>query len=247
MNRFALILKSLDQAIPLEDLQAASVAVPSIAREDCPRMHRLMAGILHQGMSHGVATQFQLALQKLGHETEIVPQHDVRALPSDFTIQRLSTESDPLIARDSFDRVQYRSKAEMAFVAAAVLDDEELVQRSVFKTEWESVRGGAIAHSKLVRQAKLQPKRLLRIDLFFLTEPYRLRLAAAESGRFFLNEQAVELRRPESISAAFALLETLLPADRQFLRRGDDRPFGYQMYESTLRWCFYRLNQDACF
>jgi hypothetical protein len=246
-TKYSVLLRSLDQEIPLRDLEEASTLVPSVARADCLRIHRLLAGILIQGLAHQEALAFRNGLAARGHQVDVVEDARVPRLPSDYACQRVVCLEDRLCFSDAMGRDQFIGWDEMLFLAGAVVTrtqiGTELVQR---------LRGGGRYPFtyEVERRAIERVARAVRMDFFFGRPPYRLRMEAGEVARFFVNDRPVQLRDPHMVAWAFHYFRGRVPSASRLNNHiqcdtPENQCVPFAVYEEEIRWRFFRLREPG--
>lgn len=246
---FSVIQRTLDQDIPLADLEEASVSVPSIARADCLRIHRLMAGILVSGLARQEALAFRNGLAARGHEVDVVEDARLPRLPPDFACQRVRCVEDRLCFSDAMGRDQFVGLDELLFVAGAVITRVRMASEEVRRLRARGVRGGPLT-LVIDRQAVERIQRAVRLDFFFGRSPYRLRLEAGQTARFFVNDQAVQLREPSMVAWAFHFVRSRAPAGCRVnhhiqCAEPEHQCVPFAVYEEEIRWRFFRLREGT--
>lgn len=242
---FSVLQRSLEQTITLAQLQEASMHVPTIARADCIRIHKLLAGIFISRLSRPEALAFQRGLTSQGHETDVTEDSLLPPMPSGMRSMRVSRTDRELHFRDFMDRVTIIPLDEVLFVAAACIEDTGLKRHTTTKR----VDIGRGVHMN-VDESHLRetPERSVRIDVFFSLAPHRFSLSAADSTRFFVQDQPIYLRKPEMIAWAFQKVRSWAPAECRLNRHiHHEQPLGSRVatiaYEEEIRWRFYRLRE----
>lgn len=244
---YSVIQRSLDQPITLQQLEEASMHAPMIARADCIRIHKLLAGIFISRLPHPEALAFQRGLAAQGHEADVIEDSLLPALPSGMRAMRVSRVDRELHFRDFMDRVTLIPLDEVLFVAAACIEDQTLARTTT--TEQVHIGRGVTVPMQETRLRDV-PDRLVRIDIFFSRAPHRMSLSAGDATRFFVQDQAVYLRKPEIIAWAFQKVRSWAPADCRLNRLiHHEHPLQHRVptavYEEEIRWRFYRLRQPS--
>jgi len=244
---YSVLQRSLEQTITLQQIEEASMVVPTIARADCRRIHRLLAGIFISRLSRAEALAFQRGLAAQGHETDVVEDSLLPPLPSGMRSMRVSRIDRELHFRDFMDRVTIIPLDEILFIAAGCIEDTRSKRQTV-TTHVNVGRGGTIP----VDETRLREvaERSVRIDIFFSRAPHRFSLNAGEATRFFVQDQPVYLRKPEVIAWAFQKVRGWAPAECRLNRDvHNEQPLGRRIplvaYEEEIRWRFYRLREQA--
>jgi hypothetical protein len=246
-STYSVIQCNLDETVTLQQLEAASMHAPSIARADCPRIHRMLAGIYISRLPHPEALAFQRGLAAQGLQAEVVADSLLPALPTGMRAMRVSRIDDELHFRDFMDRPTVIPFEEILFIAAACIEDTTL-ERTITLKEVNVGRGISMS----IPETRLRdvPDRLVRIDIFFSRAPHRLTLSAADATRFFVQDQPVYLRKPEVIAWAFQMVRGWAPAECRINRHiRHDHPLQHrvptEVYEEEIRWRFHRLREQA--
>ena len=244
---FSLIQRSLDETVTLQQLEEASTQVPTIARADCIRIQRLLAGIFISRLSHPEALAFRRGLAMQGIEADVVEDSQLPALPSGMRSMRVSRIDRELHFRDFMDRRTIIPLDEVLFIAGACIEDSRLKRHTVTQ-QVHIGRGVTIP----VDESRLREKaeRSARIDIFFSRAPHRFSLSAAEATRFFVQDQAIYLRKPDLIAWAFQKVRGWAPADCRLNRHiHHEQPLSRRVplisYEEEIRWRFHRLRHPA--
>jgi len=244
---YSVIQRTLDKPVTLTQLEEASMHAPSIARADCLRIHRLLAGIYISRLPLAEAIAFQRGLAAQGHEADVVVDALLPALPSGMRSMRVARIDDRLHFRDFMERETVIPLSEVLFIAAACIEDKG-VERTTITRDVHIGRGVHVP----MPETRLRdvPERSARIDIFFSRAPHRLSLSAADATRFFVQDQAVYLRKPEIIAWAFQKVRGWSPADCRLNRHiHHDHPLQHRfptaVYEEEIRWRFYRLREAS--
>lgn len=230
-----------------EQLEEASVHAPSIARADCIRMRERLAGIFISRLPYEEAMAFQRGLAGQGIETDVVPDPALPALPAGMRSIRVNRIDDDFHFRDFMDRLTVIPRDELLFLAAGCIEDPRLkhTTRTVMNRS-----GNGIAFPIQESQLRTITERSVRVDVFFVRPPHRFSFNAGEATRFIIGDEPVYLHKPESIARAFREVRCWLPAENRtngLIRLaqplGRRVPFG--VYESEIRWRFYRLRESG--
>ncbi len=244
---FSVIQRQLGRAITREQLEEASMHVPTITRADCVRIHQLLAGIVISRISQHEAMAFVRGLATQGIEADVVADAELPALPNGMRSMRVSRDGDAFHFRDFMDRLTVIQRNELLFIAGGCIEDSRL------KRENQTVMTPS-AHGVVIpiQESRLRTtaERSARVDVFFGRSPYRFSLSSGESTRFFVQEQPIYLRKPEMIAWAFQKVRSWAPADSRInsLIRLDQplsRRVPMSVYEEEIRWRFYRLRASA--
>ena len=249
MSSYSLLQLSLDQSISREALEDASVAVRSIARGDCARLHRELFGILMSGLERPEAETFQAELKRRSFPTQLVVDENLPQLHEPFTVQRLEVKGEVLLFTDFMGRIQTRPLTDLVFLAGGFLRHPE------FKSNWElrlspskSIRGGA-PHLDIEKQSWEEQELGFHLDFFFWAAPNRLRLALAGNTAIFYQGQPIRLKNTDGLLQMMTDLLTLLPKERVNggLKRPNAEPFypSARCYEEEICWHFHRLKASA--
>jgi len=240
---YSVIQRSLEQKITRAQLEEASTHVPTIARTDCVRIHKLLAGIFISRISHQEALAFQRGLAAQGHEADVVEDAQIPPLPPGMRSMRVSRVDRELHFRDFMDRPTVIPLDEILFVAGGCIEDSRL-KRHTHITYVHTGRGGRmpVEESHLRQHAE----RSARIDIFFTRHPYRFSLSAGEATRFFVQDQPIHLRNSELIAWAFQKVRGWLPVTSRHnslihLDQPLSRRVPMSVYEEEIRWRFHRL------
>ena len=245
MKTYSLLQRSLDQSIDLESLEAATVAIPSIARADCRRIHRELFGIMLCGLERGEAETLRVELSRRNFPTDLVADDDLPVLREPFTIQRFDIDGLDLVFADALGHVQTRPLADLEFLAAGFM--ERLSRKSVLVADGNTVHDPHLPRdSPLEIRYREEAVREFRLDFFFATEPARLRCMLNENNVLFYNDQSLRLRHTDELLGMIRGLNEMLPPSRsnQGLKRTDTTTFypNLHCYEREIRWHFHRLD-----
>lgn len=246
-STFSVIQRSLDQKISLHQLEEASMQVPTIARADCRRIHNLLAGIFISRLSHPEALAFQRGLAAQGHQTDVVDDAQLPSLPPGMRSMRVSRIGNELHFRDFMDRLTLIPLDEILFISGGCIEHNRSKRQTVTTYVYGGRGGTTPVEESRIREFT---ERSARIDLFFSRAPHRFSLNAGESTRFFLQDQSIYLRKPETITWAFEQARSWAPANCR-LNRDIHRtqPLANRSpiiaYEEEIRWHFYQLRQQA--
>jgi len=244
---YSVLQRSLEQTVTLHQLEEASVHVPTIARADCIRIHRLLAGIFISRLSRPEALAFQRGLAAQGHEADVVEDSQLPPLPSGMRSMRVSRIDRDLHFRDFMDRLTIIPLDEVLFIAGACIEDSRM-KRHTITQQVHIGRGVTIPMDETRLQQKAE--RSARIDIFFSPAPHRFSLNAAEATRFFVQDQPIYLRKPDLIAWAFQKVSSWSPAEcRLNSHLHNEHPLGNRVpmiaYEEEIRWRFYRLREQT--
>lgn len=244
---FSVLQRSLEQTVTLRQLEEASMHVPTLARADCIRIHKLLAGVFISRLSRPEALAFQRGLAAQGHETDVVEDSLLPPLPSGMRSMRVARVDRELHFRDFMDRATIVPLDEVLFIAAACIEDTGLKRH----TETKRVHIGRGVYMNMDEtRLRENPERSVRIDIFFSRAPHRFSLNAADATRFFVQDQAIYLRKPDLIAWAFQKVRGWAPAGCRLNRHIHlDQPLGSRVatvtYEEEIRWRFYRLREQT--
>lgn len=253
METYSLLVEELDQWIDRDALEAASDMVPSIARADCPRLHRELFGVLASGLSHADAMAFRIALRERGFAVNVVADDEVPVLPESYGMQRVVYHGEVLIFTDAMGRMEVRPLADLVFAAGGKMDKAKVKFTMMVETPLESSLEYqmlnkweyAVEPRMGEQRSSVATERHFRVDYFFASEPHRLSMHLAQDGAFFFQDQAVRLAKPETCQNVLAETRKLLPDAR--LNSGITRPElslvypSQHAYEKEIRWHFHRL------
>jgi len=244
---YSVLQRSLEQTVTLHQLEEASVHVPTIARADCIRIHRLLAGIFISRLSRPEALAFQRGLAAQGHETDVVEDSQLPPLPTGMRSMRVSRIDRELHFRDFMDRLTIIPLDEVLFIAGACTEDSHLKRQSI--TQQVHIGRGVTVPMNESRLRE-QTERTARIDIFFSRAPHRFSLSAAEATRFFVQDQPIYLRKPDVIAWAFQKTRSWAPAEcRLNSHIHSEQPLGNRVplmaYEEEIRWRFHRLREQT--
>jgi hypothetical protein len=242
---YSVIQRDLEETVTLQQLEEASTHVPTIARADCIRIHKLLAGIYLSRLSHPEALAFQRGLALQGLQADVVADSLLPALPTGMRAMRVSRIDRDLHFRDFMDRPTLIPYEEILFVAAACIEDTALERTTTLK-DVNIGRGVTMA----IPESRLHsvPDRSVRIDIFFTRAPHRMTLSAGDATRFFVQDQPVYLWKPEVIALAFQMVRGWSPAECRLNRHiHHEHPIQHrvtsEVYEEEIRWRFYRLRE----
>ena len=244
---YSVIQRDLNEVVTLRQLEEASTHVPTIARADCIRIHKLLAGIYISRLSHPEALAFQRGLALQGLQADVVADSLLPALPTGMRAMRVSRIDRDLHFRDFMDRPTFIPHEEILFIAAACIEDITL-ERTTTTTTVDI--GHQVSMPFTESRLRSVPERCVRIDIFFTRAPHRMTLSAGDATRFFVQDQPVYLRKPEVIAWAFQMVRGWAPAECRLNRHIHlDHPIQHRVpsavYEEEIRWRFYRLREGA--
>ncbi len=246
-STYSVIQRSLEQSVTLQQLEEASMQVPTIARADCIRIHRLLAGIFISRLSRPEALAFQRGLAGQGIESDVVRDAQLPPLPSGVRSMRVWQEERAIHCRDVMERVTVLPVAEILFIAAGVIVETRHGTETVRRAR-TGPRGGMRMVPE-TRRTKSEETCVIA-DLFFTRPPYRFTFRAGESSRFFVQDQPVRPNARDMVAWAFQKLRSWAPAGCRLNRHIHhenpmDHPVGKTTYEEEIRWRFYRLRNPA--
>lgn len=234
MVTYSLLQVSLDQTISREDLEDASVSVPSVARGDCAFMVRDLFGVLVSHLPLDEAQTFQTELKRRGFPTDVVADRDLPTLHEAFTVQKIELQGDVLSFTDTLGRVQTRPREGLVFVAGGFLTQSRIRHSLV-----------AMGDAETDRPESQNAVPEFRLDFFFWSAPHRLRASISSESMMFFQKRPMRLRDTALLMGAMMDLQELLPRERvgAGLRRPDTQIFypSLKSYEEEIRWHFYRL------
>ncbi|HVM61880.1 MAG TPA: hypothetical protein VMV72_13540 [Verrucomicrobiae bacterium] len=249
---YALLLKSLDQTIDRETLEAAAAASKAIPLPDCARLQRELYGILVDDLDQDHAAALQGELFARNFPTEVVDQSQLPVLNDPAPAQGLDIGSDGVTAIDLYGNTTLYPWDHFVFAAAGYvlrLVDRPHVNR--WEVEPEPFRS-KYAPPKLVVDYKLESIPEFHLDLFFDVEPYRLRWVWDRDTILRVNQQPVRLKEHEKFVALLLQLAQSAPAERlnqgiQKLTAGEYSTYpSVHAFEEEIVWSFYQLmRQDA--
>lgn len=246
---FSLLLHDLNHPPTRLVLEEISKRVPGIAKADCAGLLKHWLGIVISNIELSDAQAFQAALKSAGYETDIVPDHDIPALHSDFRCQRIAMTDQWIMLTDAVGRSRDKPMHELVFASAGIIERQSLVTK--FKSELETREAGRSRYDALVekRYKKEIDKTFFRIDLFFTHEPNRISIEIDSDTVFFYGDLPVRLKNQLNLKILMTDLNSLLPPERvNTALRERSLSFSYSSmnaYEEEIRWAFYRLGASA--
>jgi len=223
---YALLQQSLDQTISRQQMEEASVAVPSVARADCAVLQRELFGIVVRGLERAEALAFQAALRMRGFPTDVVADDELPKLAEPVRGLALQTEPDALVNTDSYGRHQRFARAETVFLAGGFVSVRERRLRSTEAEEF-------------------------RLDLFIGHEPWRVQWVLGGDSVWRVNDRAYQLRDRWELAELLRGLREYLPGERvnRGIRdAGIAEPVVYpsvRAFEEEIIWRFFHLSQSA--
>jgi hypothetical protein len=246
---YALLQRSLDQTISRADMEAASLAVKSVARADCARLQRELFGIVVDNLSREDALAFQAALRQRNFDTELVKTDELPRLPDAVRGFALRIEPDALVSVDMYQRERRFGWESFVFAAAGFL--QRLRPRPHRNMEWVlEPRGKTMRKSlQMVTEQRLTPTPEFRLDCFFAVEPFRLQWVLSGESLLTVDNQRLSLRSRPQLRSLMARLR-FLPAERLNLgihKATGDEEFEYpslRAFEEEIIWSFYRLTRQ---
>lgn len=246
-NTYSVIQRSLNQRISREQLEEASMHVPTITRADCIRIHQLLAGIFISRLSRPEALAFQRGLAAQGHESDVVEDSQLPMLPHGMRSMRVSRVGRELHFRDFMDRPTVIPMDEILFIAAGCTQNTRFNWESKTSKMWVGRGSSVPIQENRLREAI---ERSARVDFFFSRAPHRFGLSAGEATRFFVQDQPIHLRNAELIAWAFQKVRSWAPAECRLnrlihLEQPLSRRVPIAVYEEEIRWHFYRLREQA--
>ena len=244
---FSVIQRTLGQAVSQQQLEEASTQVPTIARADCIRIHKLLAGIFISRISRPEALAFQRGLAMQGIEAEVVADAQLPALPLGVRSMRVSRIENQLHCRDVMERETIVPLHEILFIAAGVIQEKRFGTKTV--TRARIAGRGQMTHVHETQRTETT-ERSVTLDLFFTRPPYRFNFQAGEASCFFVQDHAIRPRLPDLVAWAFQKVRGWAPADCRLNQHiHHDKPLEHPIakvaYEEEIRWRFHRLRHPA--
>jgi hypothetical protein len=242
---YALLQLSLDQTISRQDMEAASMAAPSVARADCALLQRELFGIVVGNLPYEDAVALQAALRARNFPTELVEQSALPALPPAKRETGLKVTDAGLVLVDVYGGEQLYPREKCAFAAAGHI--LRLRQRVAGQHQEVVSRGRYGQHTQTVTDYRLQDVPEFRLEMFFSIEPYRLQWVLDPDNTLNVNGRPISFRNQGSLDALFKQLATLFPVERvnlgiQKLSSGDYLVYpSVRAFEEEIVWKFYRL------
>lgn len=210
---FALIQKTLDQKIERQELEAASVVAPSVARGDCARLVRSLFGILVQNIPEEDARALQQELARRNFPTNAVPMADLPLLPEPHRKRGIRFDGQTVTAIDGIGREQTVALHAARFVAGGFLATER--SRRVHTTEWDYQPVGpyGLTGRVLTRITEDRPEhnRDFRLELFLSESPFRWQFPLDKEGILRANGSVLRLRNQDELTALLSRIAALFP------------------------------------
>ncbi|MDP4897674.1 MAG: hypothetical protein NWR03_07860 [Akkermansiaceae bacterium] len=242
---FSLLLHALDPKPDRKALEEILVGVSSITRADSAGILSDWFGIVSSGRSIQDAHAFQTGLRTLGCESDIVPDDEIPALHSDFRCHIIDLDAENITLTTAMNRRQHRSRSELVFAAAGVVERARQESDYEMQTEVRYTHNGAYTVPVEKRISKTVEKDYFRIDLFFANAPHRVSLEMDKDSVILYGDRHIRLRNTTELTVLMCDLQTLLPPDRQnlALRTLSTEPLYPSLhgYEEEIRWMFYLL------
>ena len=242
---FSLLLHALDPKPDRKALEEITVNVPAIARADSGGLLSDWFGIVASGLSIEDAHAFQTGLRTLGCGCDLVPDSDIPALHSDFRCHIIDLDAENITLTTAMNRRQQRSRSELVFAAAGVVERARQESDYEIQTEVRYSQYGAYKVPVEKRISKTVEKDYFRIDLFFSTAPHRISLEMDKQSVITYGGRPMRLKNTTELTVLLCDLQTLLPPARQnlALRTLSTEPIYPSLhgYEEEIRWMFHRL------
>lgn len=244
MSTFSLLQISLDQSIERDSFIEAAAGAEMVTKADLSQYYRDLYGIVVSEISFADATVVKAALDARSFPVEIVNDIELPPLPDVFQMQRVDLQEDGLSFTDALSRISLRRMEDLVFLSAGYFlktrPKSELKMGTAFMAD---SRKAELNSTRVFRE---EVEKEFRIEFFFASEPYRLRLSLTNIGAVFVNGRALQLHKAETITVAITELKKLLPADRtnQGVEKVEMIYPSLRAYEEEIRWHFYRLIED---
>lgn len=249
MSSFSLLLPSLNQPIPREVLEEASIPVASLTRADGARLQRDLFGIVVSGLPEEDARIFREELERLGFPTDLVADEELPRLAEPFAIQRVDLQAEKLVFTDVMGRIHTHALADLLFIAGGMLERK----RSTTAADREPPGIGTTLRNERnyevvqTHQTKWETVREFRADFFFPDSPARLRFTVAQGNIGFLHGRPLQLKDHALLFGAMMDFRALLPDERisMGLKQATLDPFypSAQAFEKEIVWNFHRLSK----
>lgn len=252
---YALIQKSLEQRISIDDLKQASTFVPSVAQADCHRIGRDLFGIVETKLSYDDAVAFQVALEHFRFPTEIVPDADLPRL-SDPQIKRGIRFGDGLLtAVDGMGREESFPLAEVQFAGGGFC--EAVRVKTERRMDWNPHRGTSrqtadINPIFIMRKHERETREPeFHFELFLSCAPYRLQFLAHKESLFRYDGTLLRFQQREQFLQILQRLASILPSNflsLGFLAARKGKAFSYPSkgaIEEEIVWHLYRRLRAA--
>jgi len=241
VSTFSLLQITLDHSIERDSFLDA--ATGSVARVDLDQVYRDLYGIVISNLSREDAVKLQVELKNRNFPTELVADREIPVLPRDFQMQRLEVEGDWLRFTDAMGRESLRSLSDLVFISGGLMTDSKLrpddkmIPRSSSRDR----------SPKIERNYRAEEHAEFRIEFFFLSDPYRLKLSLTETSTIFYQKQPLRLQRRGPVYEAVADLRSLVPHDRLSvgLLRPEKAYPSAKAYLEEIRWHFYQLRKTG--
>ncbi len=241
MSTFSLLQITLDPPIERDSfLHAATGGVP---RADLDRHYRDLYGVVISNLPREEALKLQAQLNQRNFPTELVADEDVPVLPLDFQMQRLDIEGEWLRFTDSMGRESLRALDDLVFISGGLLTDLKLRPEDRVISQSSSKERSP----RVERTYRPEEIAEFRIEFFFLSDPYRLKLSLTETSTIFFQKKPLRLQMRGPLYEAVTSIAALLPSERLSVGMLDPekRYPSVKAYLEEIRWHFYQLRKTG--
>ncbi len=245
---YAVLQRSLDQAISREDLETASEALTQITRTDGAILHRMLYGIIVRRLPLQSAVAFQNGLRGRGWETDVVPDSALPPLPEPRIARGLKLAPDALVEIDLYGRERPVPFDAVLFASAGWMDGKVLHEQPVCRPQVvRTSRGRAYFGPGYEIRRSWENVTRFRLEVVVAADPPRIAWDSEPRRPLMLDGVAAA---PHDAGVLNALLETLrarLPAgriNRGIAWAGDSQGFRYPTaaaFDEETLWSLHRL------
>ncbi len=248
---YALLQMSLDQSIDRKALEEASVTAPAVARSDCARLSRELAGVVAENLPVEDARAFAAALRRKGFPVKVVEQAGLPALGHPVKRSGLRFAEDGLVLIDGLQRESAYDWNDLHFAAGGFL--QVAVPKTERTWEWDysyqpgTGRGGVSRQVVVGERERLEKEERFRLEFYLGDQLERFQIDLHNERLLFIGEHKLRLCQRAALEEILRQVGSVLPHDRlnrgiQAAQNGSPMVYaGERAFERETVWHFYRL------